>query len=66
MVGGESVELSIENQKVIYAFNLLKGNVDFSQLDDITEYLQVVDVEVFIDGLLTLKQHSDEHNNHSN
>lgn len=66
MVGGESVELSIENQKVIYAFNLLKGNVDFSQLDDITEYLQVVDIEVFIDGLLTLKQHSDEHNNHSN
>ena len=66
MVGGGSVELSIENQKVIYAFNLLKGNVDFSQLDDITEYLQVVDIEVFIDGLLTLKQHSDEHNNHSN
>ena len=66
MVGGESVELSIENQKVIYAFNLLKGNVDFSQLNDITEYLQVVDIEVFIDGLLTLKQHSDEHNNHSN
>ena len=66
MVGGESVELSIENQKVVYAFNLLKGNVDFSQLDDITEYLQVVDIEVFIDGLLTLKQHSDEHNNHSN
>lgn len=66
MVGGESVELSIENQKVIYAFNLLKGNVDFSQLNDITEYLQVVDIEVFIDGLLTLKQHSDEHNNHPN
>lgn len=66
MVGGESVELSIENQKVVYAFNLLKGNVDFSQLNDITEYLQVVDIEVFIDGLLTLKQHSDEHNNHSN
>ena len=66
MVGGGSVELSIENQKVIYAFNLLKGNVDFSQLNDITEYLQVVDIEVFIDGLLTLKQHSDEHNNHSN
>ena len=66
MVGGESVELSKKKKKVIYAFNLLKGNVDFSQLDDITEYLQVVDIEVFIDGLLTLKQHSDEHNNHSN
>lgn len=65
MVGGEPVELSIQNQKIAYAYNLLKGNVDFSQLDDITEYLQVEDIEFFIDGLLLLKQHSDDHNHHT-
>lgn len=49
----------------MYAWNLLAGKVDFSQLNDIAEYLQVADIEAFIDGLLTLKNHNDEHSNHT-
>ena len=41
------------------------GNVDFSQLDAVAEYLQVNDVELFIDGLLLLKQHNDDQRNNS-
>lgn len=62
MVGGESVELSSEQLKVIHAWGILGGKVDFSQIDDVAEYLQVNDVELLIDGLLILKKHNDNHN----
>lgn len=66
MVGGESVELSTDQERVISAWNILEGKVDFSQIEGVAEYLQVVDIELFIDGLLLLKQHNDDHNNNSN
>lgn len=44
----------------------MEGEVDFSQIDGVAEYLQVVDIELFIDGLLLLKQHNDDHRNNSN
>ena len=37
--------------------------MDFSQLNDVAEYLQVDDCELFIDGLLVLKKHSDDNHN---
>ena len=39
---------------------MLGGKVDFSQLNDMAEYLQVSDCELFIDGLMVLKKHSDD------
>lgn len=39
---------------------MLSGKVDFSQLNDIAEYLQVVDCELFVDGLMVLKKHNDD------
>ena len=42
------------------------GKIDFSQLEGIAEYLQIVDVELFIDGLLILKRYNDDHSNNAN
>ena len=59
------MKLSTDQERVISAWNILGGNVDFAQLDSIAEYLQVNDVELFIDGLLLLKQHNDDQRNNS-
>lgn len=36
--------------------------LDFGQLSDVAEYLEVTDIELFIDSLIVLKRYNDEHN----
>ncbi len=45
-------------------WDILSGKVDFLQINEIAEYLQVDDIELLIDGLLILKKHNND-NNHS-
>ena len=64
-VGGKSVELDPEQSKMVAAWNILDGKIDFLQINEVAEYLQVVDIELLIDGLLILKKHNND-NNQSN
>lgn len=42
------------------AFNLMEGKIDWAALDAITEYLEVKEIELFIDSLLILKVYKDK------
>ena len=64
-VGGKSVELDSEQSKMVAAWNILDGKIDFLQINEVAEYLQIEDVELLIDGLLILKKHNND-NNHTN
>lgn len=37
--------------------------MDFGQIGDVAEYLQVDDIELFIDSLVVLKTYNDDRNN---
>lgn len=37
--------------------------MDFNQIGDVAEYLQVDDIELFIDSLVVLKTYNDDRNN---
>lgn len=39
------------------AWNLMDGQLMWPSLNDIAEYLEVVNVELFIDTLLMIKEH---------
>lgn len=47
----------------LIGWDLMGRKLDFSQLTDISEYLQVVDIDLFIDSLIVLKRYNDDHNN---
>ena len=49
---------------MIEAWNILGGKIDFLQINEVAEYLQIDDIELLIDGLLILKKHNND-NNHS-
>ena len=58
------MELNTEQSKMIEAWNILGGKIDFLQINEVAEYLQIDDIELLIDGLLILKKHNND-NNHS-
>jgi hypothetical protein len=58
------VRLNTEQTKMVETWNILGGKIDFLQINEIAEYLQVDDIELLIDGLLILKKHNND-NNHS-
>lgn len=39
------------------------STMDFNQIGDVAEYLQVDDIELFIDSLVVLKTYNDDRNN---
>lgn len=43
--------------KSVQAWNMMDGKIEWSAVNDIAEYLEVVDIEFFIDGLLLIKEY---------
>lgn len=43
--------------KSVQAWNMMDGKIEWSAINDIAEYLEVVDIEFFIDGLLLIKEY---------
>lgn len=56
--GIEPVYLYGDQALVIQAWNMMEGKIIWPSLNDIAEYLEVADTEIFIDGLLLLQEHS--------
>ena len=46
-----------------FGWNLMGCAMDFNQIGDVAEYLQVDDIELFIDSLVVLKTYNDDRNN---
>jgi hypothetical protein len=44
----------------------MRGEVNFNQINDIAEYLQVEDAELFVDVLITLKDNNNGNSNNQN
>ena len=55
--------MSKENEKAVFGWNLMGCAMDFGKIGDVAEYLQVDDIELFIDSLVVLKTYNDDRNN---
>lgn len=60
------MELNSDQSKAVSAFNLMRGEVNFNQINDIAEYLQIEDAELFVDVLITLKDNNNGNSNNKN
>ena len=55
--GTVSKELDGDESRAVQAWNLMDGQVIWPSINDIAEYLEVVNIELFIDALLLIKEH---------
>jgi len=55
--GAQPVELGEFQKKSLAGFNLLGGELNWQAVDDVAEYLEISDIELFIDNLITLKDY---------
>ena len=56
--GAEPVLLEEQQRNVVAAWNMMGGEIVWQFLDAISEYLQVNDAELFIDGLIIMQDHA--------
>lgn len=55
--GAQPVELEEFQRKSLAGFNLLGGEINWQAVEDVAEYLEINDIELFIDNLITLKDY---------
>jgi len=58
--GVEPAKLNTIQEKSLQAFNMMDQEIDWSALDAITEYLEVKEIDLFIDSLLIFKEYQDK------
>lgn len=54
----EPIYLDSFGADIVTAWNMMSSKMDWQALDAIIEFMQVVDVEMFIDGLLILHDYN--------
>ena len=58
IAGVKPVEIEGDQARAVQAWNLMGGEIVWPSINDISEYLEVEDIELFIDGLVVLLEHS--------
>ena len=58
--GVEPAKLNSIQEKSLQAFNIMECKIDWAALDAITEYLEVKEIDLFIDSLMIFKEYQDK------
>lgn len=55
--GAKPVEVDEIQSKSILGFNLLGGELDWNALEAVAEYLEIKEIDLFIDNLIQLREY---------